>query len=69
MGYVKPEYAREGKDVLFSILFDLPTDRMAPRRIKFWIRQGDKRSAYRKLVAGKVTALPFVSTRRKASMG
>eukprot|EP00397_Hematodinium_sp_SG-2012_P025631 GEMP01026790.1.p1 GENE.GEMP01026790.1~~GEMP01026790.1.p1 ORF type:complete len:344 (+),score=79.97 GEMP01026790.1:844-1875(+) len=60
MGYVKPEYARQNKDVLFSVLFDLPTEKMSPRKITYWIRQGNMRSAYRKLVPGKVTSMPFV---------
>jgi len=64
-GYVKPEYAKKETDVLFNVLYDLPLDRMAPRRIKYWIRQGDLRSAYRRLVPGRVSSLPFIPHRER----
>jgi len=62
-GYVKPEYAKFNKDVLINVLYDLPLDRMAPRRIKYWIKQGDRRAGYRRLVPAKVTSLPFIAHR------
>ena len=67
-GYIVPEYAQDERDVLFNVLFDLPTHKMRPKRIGFHLRQGNLRASYRKLIPGKVVRMPFVSHTASESM-
>ena len=63
MAYIKPEYAKENKQILVTVPYNLPTHKMKGKAIKHWIRQGPLRSAYRRLVAAAVVPLPLVPHR------
>mmetsp|Transcript_39808 Transcript_39808/g.113517 ORF Transcript_39808/g.113517 Transcript_39808/m.113517 type:complete len:355 (+) Transcript_39808:510-1574(+) len=56
MGFIKPEYARHGLDVLVRVPVDVPSD--TPKHTKMRWLSG---RCSRKLVAGKVVRLPFVT--------
>ena len=63
MAYIKPEYARHGKYVMVSVPFDLNRNgvlRSRPKTFKSLIRQGMKRSFFRKLVAARVVQFPLL---------
>ena len=60
MGYIKPEYARGGNNVLFNVLYDLPVHKLTSKRLRFHLKQGKMRAHFRRLVPGKVVKLPFV---------
>lgn len=60
MAYIRPEYARSGKNILVTVPYNLPTHKMVKRAIVRWTRSGPLRSAYRRLTAACVVSLPFV---------
>lgn len=46
--------------VLATVPYNLPTEKMRKNAIRHWIRSGPLRSSYRRLVAACVAPLPFV---------
>ncbi|CAE7944417.1 TRP1, partial [Symbiodinium sp. KB8] len=61
--YIRPEYAKANKHVLLTVPYNLPVKKMRRKAIKHWLRAGDLRSGYRRLVAACVVPLPFVPHR------
>jgi glycine cleavage system aminomethyltransferase T len=56
-GFIKPEYAKLGKDFFVSVPFDLPEDITKDVRARF-LRQGMQRRKFRRLVTCRVVAFP-----------
>ncbi|CAE7719882.1 AMT [Symbiodinium sp. CCMP2592] len=61
--YIRPEYAKANKHVLLTVPYNLPVKKMRRKAIKHWLRAGDLRCGYRRLVAACVVPLPFVPHR------
>lgn len=68
MGYVKPEYAQKGLGIQINMLYDLPTHKIRNyARIRYHLKQGNRRADFRKLVNAEIVEMPFIKHQEEDS--